>query len=230
MSRPPRTTIPPRYTTALPLAGHGHRVIDIRNGYTLTERTYADTARLAAKELNTFFPPPAAIAAVRALDDAQTGPAAHVLRSLRRYGYNWALEQCDAITLHSYRELTALKMAGYLNMVWSPQGKPFYVAPARYQALPIVFRHDTDEMIPTVPESELGRRRERLAAMPSKERYSPCELHGINTGKCAICGPVEAWECEWGTCWANAVTISTGRPMCERCAPLLNPKLSAARV
>ncbi|MFE7759389.1 hypothetical protein [Streptomyces sp. NPDC057429] len=223
MARLRRTTIPPRYTTAPPLAGHGHRVVDTRNGYTLTERPSVETARLAAGELNTS--PRAAVNAVRALDDAQTGPAAHVLRSLRRYGYHWALEQREANILHRYWELKELTEAGHLAMVWSLQGKPFYVTPERYQALPIVFLEDTGKKFPAVPESELGRRRERLEAMPSKERYSPCELHGINTGKCAICMPVEAWECDWGTCWANSVTVIEGRPMCERCAPSMDSRL-----
>ncbi|GHB30859.1 MULTISPECIES: hypothetical protein [Streptomyces] len=225
MARLPRTTVPPRYSTALPLlAGHGHRVVDTRSGYTLTERPDADAARLAAEEFNTS--PRAAVNAVRALDEAQSGPAAHVLRSLRRYGYQWALEQREAVTLHSYHELAGLIEAGHLAMVWSIQGRPFYVTPERFRDLPTVFlEEDTGNEFPSVPESELDRRRARLEAMPSKERYSPCELHGINTGKCAICRPVEEWQCDWGTCWANAVTRIEGRQMCERCAPSMDSRL-----
>ncbi|MFF4248980.1 hypothetical protein ACFYY2_31565 [Streptomyces sp. NPDC001822] len=127
MARLPKVTIQPRYTTASPLAGHGHRIVDTRSGYTLTEHPDADAARLTAEEFNTS--PLAAINAVRALDDTQSGPAAHVLRSLRRYGYNWALEERDARTLHRFWELDELTEAGHLTMVWSTEGKPFYVAP-----------------------------------------------------------------------------------------------------
>ncbi|MFB8026899.1 MULTISPECIES: hypothetical protein [unclassified Streptomyces] len=224
MSRLPKATIPPLYITAPPLTGHGYRIVDTRSGYTLAEHPDADAARLTAEEFNTS--PRAAVNAVRALDEAQSGPAAHVRRNLRRYGYKWALEQCEAITLHSFGELTTLTEAGHLSMVWSIEGKPFYVTPERYRALPIVILPDDGgEKFPRAPESELDRRRARLEAMPPKVRYSPCELHGIGTGKCAICGPVEDWQCDWGGCWANAVTKISGRSMCERCAPSMDHRL-----
>ncbi|MFF9690423.1 hypothetical protein [Streptomyces sp. NPDC014623] len=226
MARLPKVTIQPRYTTASPLAGHGHRIVDTRSGYTLTERPDAAAAQLTAEEFNTS--PSAAINAVRALDNTQSGPAAHVLRSLRRYGYQWALEERDARTLHRFWELDELTEAGHLTMVWSTEGKPFYVAPQRYQALPIGILEDSGKKYPCVPESELGRRRVLLEAIPLKERYALCELHGIATGRCAICMPREEWECDWGTCWANAVTVIKGRPMCERCAPMMDHRLYLA--
>jgi hypothetical protein len=113
---------------------------------------------------------------------------------------------------------------------------PFYITPERYQELrdlPITFQHDTGGMIPTVPAAELARRCERLEAMRDRARYALCELHGVGTGNCPICAPVEDFECDWGGCRANVVTRliwrGSGRSVCEIHAPALVPSLFPAR-
>lgn len=213
----------PRYVTTT--ANDRHQVADRFHGYALSTHDDPDTARRTAELLNTT--PAAACAAVRALDAAQTGPAAEVRRSLRRYGYRWALQQGDAIALHGYHQLTELTAGQHLAMVWTPAGMPYYVTPERFAQLPIRWVDDEREIIPTAPAAELTRYRERLMAMPPHKRHQLCELHGLATGWCLICGPGEAWECDWGTCRANAVTTSAGRPLCERCAPILSPGMAA---
>jgi beta-phosphoglucomutase-like phosphatase (HAD superfamily) len=98
MPRTARTlTAAPHYVTAS--TGGRHQVTDRVNGYALSEHADPDAADRAAQLLNTD--PAAAVAAVRALDDTQTGPAAHVRRTLRRYGYRWSLIQSEATGLHS---------------------------------------------------------------------------------------------------------------------------------
>lgn len=205
---------PPHYLTAE--TGTVHQVTDRLNGYTVSEHLTTEAAETAARQLNTD--PAAAIAAARALDDAQTGPAAEIRRSLRRYGYRWALVQSSAVDLHRYSELTALTEAGLLAMVWSHQGTPYYTTPERFSELSLTYVDDGGKQFPTAVASELTRRRERLLAMSDRLRYMPCEDHGIATGRCAICGPVEEWECDWGSCRANAVTRVAGQRACEQCA------------
>jgi hypothetical protein len=233
MPRAARTlTAAPHYVTAS--TGGRHQVTDRLNGHALSEHANPQAAERAAQLLNTD--PAAALAAVRALDDAQTGPAAHVRRTLRRYGYRWALVQSEATDRHSYHELTDLTAAGHLVMVWSTQGLPFYLTPERYQELrdlPTTFQYDTREMIPTAPAAELGRRYERLEAMRDRARYALCELHNVGTGNCPICAPVEDFECDRGGCRANVVTrvsfAGSSRNVCELHAPALAPSLLPAR-
>ncbi|WP_433573736.1 hypothetical protein [Streptomyces sp. CA-251247] len=203
---------PPQYLTAT--GGTGHQVTDRLNGYTLTEYATAQEAEAAVELLNTD--PVAALAAVRTLDEAQSGPAATARRMLRRYGYNWCLEQRYAIDLHSHSELSELITAGHLAMVWSHRGLPFYTTPERYRELNIVFQYDTGEMIPTAVESTLQRRPIRLHAMPDHLRNAQCETHAYSVGRC--CPPIEEWECSWGYCGSNAVTKIARRRVCERCA------------
>ncbi|MET7621961.1 hypothetical protein [Streptomyces sp. NPDC005408] len=203
---------PPQYLTTQ--TGTGHQVTDRLNGYPLSEHPTAEAAQAAAEQLNTD--PAAAIAAARALDDEQTGPAADVRRLLRRYGYGWCLVQSDAAALHSRYQLREYLEAGHLVMVWSHRGLPFYTTPERYRELRIVFQEDERELIPTAVESTLQRHRERLNAMPRSQRYAVCETHAYSVGHC--CPPREEWECDWGGCSANAVTKIAGRPVCEGCA------------
>jgi hypothetical protein len=231
MPRTARTvTAAPHYVATA--TGGRHQVTDRVNGYALSEHADPEAADRAAQLLNTD--PAAAVAAVRALDQAQTGPAADARRTLRRYGYRWALVQSEAENRRC--EMAALTAAGHLVMVWSRQGLPFYVTPERYRELrdlPITFQFDTGEMIPTVPAAELSRRNERLEAMRDRERYALCELHNVGTGNCPLCAPVEDFECDWGGCRANVVTrvsfSGSSRSVCEIHAPALVPSLFPAR-
>ncbi|MGW2841932.1 hypothetical protein ACWCWD_29605 [Streptomyces sp. NPDC001493] len=214
---------PPQYLTAP--VGIGLQVVDQLHGYALSEPTSAEDAQAVADELNRS--PEAVLTAVHALDKTLVGPAAEVLRSMRRYGYRWSLDERAAADLHGYQKLEKLAAVGHLAMVWSLQGAAFFVTPERYRELEAAFRYDSDGR-PRVPASQLGRRRQQLEAMADRERYSPCELHGISTGSCGICGPKEAWQCDWGACWANAVTVCGQRRMCERDALHWYPKMHAA--
>lgn len=190
-------------------------VLDQLNGYVVSTH---DTHVATVKRADQLSADPAeAVAAVRKMDAAMSGPAADVYRMLRRYGYHRAVIQSDARQFFSYYTLTKLTEAGHLVMVWSEEGLPYYTTPVRFDTLTITFQSDRGELIPTAPDRELQRRREALAAMPSHIRRARCE-HGLQTGDCGICGPVEAWECDWGTCRANAVTRCAGRRVCEECA------------
>src|SRR3977135_2873001 len=93
MPRPARRiTAAPHYVATA--TGGRHQVTDRVNGYALSEHADPQAADRAAQLLNTD--PPPAVAAVRPLDDAQPGPAADARRTLRRYGYRWALVQNEA--------------------------------------------------------------------------------------------------------------------------------------
>jgi beta-phosphoglucomutase-like phosphatase (HAD superfamily) len=74
-----RVTAAPHYVATA--TGGRHQVTDRVNGYALSEHADPQAADRAAQLLNTD--PAAAVAAVRALDDAQTGPAADARRAAR---------------------------------------------------------------------------------------------------------------------------------------------------
>lgn len=79
--------------------GHegAHHVVDQLHGYALSSHTTRPAAEDAARE--PACNPTAAIAAVEALDAAQSGPAATERRILRRYGYAWSLRQDEMLSL-----------------------------------------------------------------------------------------------------------------------------------
>jgi hypothetical protein len=212
-----RTVNAPQYTAVVM---NGMPVVyDRINGYALSHHPSAEEAQRAAAGMNST--PAAAIAAVCALDESQTGPAAEFRRLLRRYGYGWAMETRDAAALVASFRTKEMARKGSIVMVWSSKGLPYYTTPERYSELPITFVQGAGDTFPTAPLAMVGRRFERLEAMPPRKRFELCEDHGLQTGTCAICRPKEPWECDYGTCWANAVTVISGRRTCERCAPAM---------
>ncbi|MFD3923050.1 hypothetical protein [Streptomyces sp. NPDC058595] len=206
-----RTQAPPlpRYEVT-PADDGGHHVVDRRHGYALTRHPTASEAGQFARVLASSRT--VAVAAVRALDAAQTGPAADVRRTLRRYGYRWALAENGARARHREGHLTELVESGHLSRVWSSVGHPFYCTPERFTELSATWRTYEGGRYPTAPLSELERDRLALGGLPERKRYAPCDLHGITLWACLLCGPRESWECQWGECVANAVTSE-----CERC-------------
>ncbi|MGX4695125.1 hypothetical protein [Streptomyces sp. JNUCC 63] len=190
-----------------------HQVVDQLHGYALSSHTTSPDAEAAARELASN--PAAAVAAVEALDAAQSGPAAAERRILRRYGYAWSLRQDEMLSLlreFSHHRLEALISDGHLAMVFSPAGQPFYTTPERFEQLSPRWIRDGEESFPAADLARLQRPRPALETLPERKRWEPCELHGITLGRCLICGPRERFECQWGECTANAVTA-----YCERC-------------
>ncbi|MFD8078983.1 hypothetical protein ACFV3E_40790 [Streptomyces sp. NPDC059718] len=221
MPRSSRTapTPAPQYVTAR--VGDMHHVQDRINGYSLSRHSTPAEAERAAGDLNAS--PAAALAAVTLLDAGQTGPAADFRRTLRRFGYAWSLEQCDAFELCSPYALADLVSTGHVRMVWSSQGAPFYTTPERFRRLQVIFHAAEDgDVYPMTPAMALTRRRVRLAAMSDADRRNPCEDHGIAGGRCALCRPREEWECDFAGCSRNAITrvttFGSSRPACAQCA------------
>ncbi|WP_438306579.1 hypothetical protein ACSHXN_43890 (plasmid) [Streptomyces sp. HUAS TT11] len=191
-----------------------HQVVDQLHGYALSSHTTHAAAEDTAQELASN--PTAAIAAVEALDAAQTGPAATERRILRRYGYAWSLRQDEMLSLlgeFSYHRLEALVSTGHLTVVFSPVGQPFYTTPERFDQLSPRWIGDGQESFPAVDRARLERPRPALKALSERRRRELCELHGIALWRCMLCGPREQFECQWGACTANAVTT-----YCEQCA------------
>ncbi|MDQ0994812.1 hypothetical protein [Streptomyces sp. V3I7] len=190
-----------------------HQVVDQLHGYALTRHETGAEAESAARQMASD--PGAAVAAVQALDAAQTGPAADERRMLRRYGYAWSLRQDEMLSLlpeFSFHRLESLIADGHLAMVWSPAGMPFYCTPERFEQLPLrVIRDDSGEFA-AADLRLLERHRPALELVPHRQRYRPCEFHGVAFVRCMLCGPRERFECQWGGCTANAVTA-----YCERC-------------
>jgi hypothetical protein len=187
--------------------------VDQLHGYALSSRTTRAAAADTARELTSS--PTAAVAAVEELDASQTGPAAAERRILRRYGYAWSLRQDEMLSLareFSHHRLETLISRGHLAMVLSPAGQPFYTTPERYEQLAPHRVRDGDESFPAADLARLERPRPALELLPKRQRYQPCELHGIALWRCLICGPRERFECQWGECTANTVTT-----YCERC-------------
>ncbi|MFF8674209.1 hypothetical protein [Streptomyces sp. NPDC015242] len=214
MSRHHRPKSPVRYAAA-EHAG-AHQVVDQLHGYALSSHTTREAAEAAAREL--AADPAAAIAAVEALDAAQSGPAAAERRILRRYGYAWSVRQDEMLDLmreFSYRRLETLVCAGHLALVFSPAGQPYYTTPERFEQLSPRWIRDGQESFPAAELSRLERPRPARQALPPRERYAPCELHGITLWRCMLCGPRENFECQWGACTANRITA-----YCEQCARL----------
>lgn len=191
-----------------------HQVVDQLHGYALSTHTAHPAAEAAARELASD--PAAAIAAVEAVDAAQSGPAAVERKILRRYGYAWSLRQDEMLSLmreFSHHRLEALVAGGHLAMVFSPAGQPFYTTPERFAHLSPRWLRDGNESFPAADLACLERRRPVLELMHQHKRRELCELHGIALGGCLVCGPRERFECQWGECTANRVTV-----YCERCA------------
>ncbi|MFI1769097.1 hypothetical protein ACH41H_44695 [Streptomyces sp. NPDC020800] len=203
----------PPYTVVA--AADVHQVVDSRHGYALAE--HPDRAAAAEQARHLAADPTAAVAAVRALDTEQNGPAADARRILRRYGYRWALVESAMRDLRPYetdlseRELAQLLADGHLVMVWDLQGLPFYTTPERYAELDLTWIEDEGERFPAVPLAELQRPTPRLD-LARAARREVCD-HGLTSHRCALCGPREAYECQWATCTANAVANG----VCERC-------------
>ncbi|MFJ8364510.1 hypothetical protein [Streptomyces sp. NPDC093984] len=201
------------------VAGHegAHQVMDRLHGYApLSSHTTRPAAEAAARELASN--PTAAIAAVEALDAAQSGPATTERRILRRYGYAWSLRQDEMLSLtreFSHRRLDTLVSDGHLAMVFTPAGHPYYTTPERFDELSPRWVRDGDESFPAAEPARLERPRPALELLPHRKRWELCELHGIALGRCLLCGPREAFECQWGECTANRVTA-----YCERCVRL----------
>ncbi|GAA2917544.1 hypothetical protein GCM10010478_16730 [Streptomyces erythrogriseus] len=171
--------------------------MDQLHGYTLSSHTTRPAAEDAARELASN--PTAAIAAVEALDAAQSGPAATERRILRRYGYAWSLRQDEMLSLmreFSHRRLETLVSNGHLSTVFTPAGQPYYTTPERFDELSPRWVRDGDESFPATEPDRLERPRPAL-------------------GRCLLCGPREDFECQWGECTANRVTA-----YCERCVRL----------
>lgn len=190
--------------------------MDQLHEYALSSHTTRPGAEAAARELASN--PTAAIAAVEALDAAQSGPAATERRILRRYGYAWSLRQDEMLSLmreFSHRCLEALVSDGHLAMVFSPVGQPYYTTPERFDQLSPRWIRDGEESFPASDPARLERPHPALEALPERKRRELCELHGIALWRCLLCGPREAFECHWGGCTANRVTA-----YCERCARL----------
>ncbi|MGW5657192.1 hypothetical protein [Streptomyces humi] len=209
--RPSQPQPPARYAVTGPQGAH--QVVDQLHGYTLSTHATLAAAESAAREL--LSSPAAAVAAVEALDAAQSGPAAAVRRILRRYGYTWSLRQDEMLSVargFSYHSLEALLQEGHLAMVFSPAGQPFYCTPERFEQLSPRQVQDGAESFPAADVAALERRRPRLELLSWRQRMEPCELHGIALGQCLPCGPREDFECQWGDCTANRVTA-----YCERC-------------
>ncbi|MFD7556502.1 hypothetical protein ACFV9E_18430 [Streptomyces sp. NPDC059835] len=196
-------------------AAGGFRVVDSRHGYALAE--HETEAAAVVRALQLAEDPDVAVAAVRALDAAQCGPAADARRILRRYGYRWALVESDMRELRPYEsdlsdtDLADLLAEGHLVMVWDLRGLPFYTTPERYAELELTWIEDEGERFPAAPLAELQRPTPRLD-LAREGRREVCD-HGLAMYRCALCGPREAYECQWGTCTANAVA----RGVCERC-------------
>ncbi|CAL9328028.1 hypothetical protein [Streptomyces griseoflavus] len=191
-----------------------HQVVDQLHGYALSSHTAPEAAEAAARELATD--PAVAVVAVEELDAAQGGPAAAERRILRRFGYAWSLRQDEMLGLlreFSHRRLEALVSAGHLALVFSPVGQPYYTTPERFEQLSPRQVRDGEVSFPAADFRRLERPRPALEALPQRERYQPCELHGIALWRCLLCGPRERFECQWGECTANRVTI-----YCEQCA------------
>ncbi|WP_371647777.1 MULTISPECIES: hypothetical protein [unclassified Streptomyces] len=210
---PRRRAQPPvRYT----VAEHGgvHEVVDTLHGYALSSHATRPAAEAAAREVASS--PTAAVAAVEALDMAQSGPAAAERRILRRYGYAWSLRRDEMLSLtreSSHRRLEALVRDGHLAMVFSPACQPFSTTPERFGQLSPRWVRDADVSFPVADLARLERERPALKALPERACWEPCELHGIVLRRCLLCGPREAFECRWGECTANRITA-----YCERCA------------
>ncbi|MEV5358176.1 hypothetical protein [Streptomyces sp. NPDC052693] len=212
MPRHHRPKPPVRYATA-ERAG-AHQVVDQLHGYALSSHTTPEAAEAAAREL--AADPAAAIAAVEALDAAQSGPAAAERRILRRYGYAWSLRQDEMLDLmpeFDYHRLEALVSAGHLALVFSRAGQPYYTTPERYKQLSPRWIRDGQESFPAAELNRLERPRPAREALPRRERYTPCELHNITLWRCMLCAPRERFECKWGACTANRITV-----YCEQCA------------
>ncbi|MGW4102017.1 hypothetical protein [Streptomyces sp. NPDC004976] len=181
-----------------------HQVVDQLHGYAPSSHSAREAAEAAARDL--AADPGAAIAAVEALDAAQGGPAAAERRVLRRFGYGLMRE-------FSHHRLEALVSTGHLALVFSRAGQPYYTTPERFEQLSPHWVRDGEESLPATDLSRLERPRPALEALPQRERYQPCELHGITLWRCLLCGPREQFECQWGECTANRVTA-----YCEQCA------------
>lgn len=198
--------------------GHegAHQVVDQLHGYALSSHTTRPAAEDAAREL--ACNPTAAIAAVEALDAAQSGPAATERRILRRYGYAWSLRQDEMLSLmreFSHSRLETLVSNGHLSTVFTPAGQPYYTTPERFDELSPRWVRDGYESFPAAEPARLERPRPALELLPQRKRWELCELHGIAHGRCLLCGPREDFECQWGECTANRVTA-----YCERCVRL----------
>ncbi|MGW2492389.1 hypothetical protein ACWCV9_34995 [Streptomyces sp. NPDC001606] len=190
--------------------------MDQLHGYTLSSHTTRPAAEDAARELASN--PTAAIAAVEALDAAQSGPAATERHILRRYGYAWSLRQDEMLSImreFSHRRLETLVSNGHLSTVFTPAGQPYYTTPERFDELSPRWVRDGDESFPAAEPARLERPRPALELRPQRKRWELCELHGIALGRCLLCGPREDFECQWGECTANRVTA-----YCERCVRL----------
>ncbi|MGW5136798.1 hypothetical protein [Streptomyces sp. NPDC004135] len=212
MPRPHRSQPPVRYAAAEHEGAH--QVVDQLHGYALSSHTTPEAAEAAARKLTDD--PAAAIAAVEALDAAQSGPAAAERRILRRYGYAWSVRQDEMLDLmreFGYRRLETLVSAGHLALVFSPAGQPYYTTPERFEQLSPRWIRDGQESFPAAELSRLERPRPARQALPRRERYAPCELHGITLWRCMLCAPRENFECQWGACTANRITA-----YCEQCA------------
>jgi len=212
----PRRRTQPQRPVRYAVTEHGgrHQVVDQIHGYALSSHTARTAAEEAARELASN--PTASLAAAEELDAAQRGPAATERRILRRYGYAWSLRQDEMLSLmreFSHRRLETLISDGHLAMVFSPPGQPFYTTPERYEQLSPRWVPDGDESFPVADLARLERPRPALELLPARQRYQPCEMHGITLWRCLICGPRERFECQWGECTANRITA-----YCERCA------------
>ncbi|WP_234439957.1 hypothetical protein [Streptomyces bicolor] len=64
-------------------------------------------------------------------------------------------------------------------MVFSQAGLPFYTMPERYAQLAPRWIRDGDESFPAADLARLERPCPALELLPARERYEPCELHGI---------------------------------------------------
>ncbi|MGY1583939.1 hypothetical protein [Streptomyces sp. MN13] len=209
-----RHQLPVRYAVAE--QNGAHQVVDQLHGYTLSAHTTRSAAEAAARELASD--PAAAVAAVEAVDAAQSGPAAAERRILRRYGYAWSLRQDEMFSLmreFSHHRLETLVSDGHLAMVFTPAGQPYYTTPERFDQLSPRWVRDGDEAFPAAEPARLERPRPALELLPQRRRRELCELHGITLWRCLLCGPREDFECQWGECTANRVTA-----YCERCVRL----------
>ncbi|GAA3087640.1 hypothetical protein GCM10020000_88100 [Streptomyces olivoverticillatus] len=211
MSTRARVSAPAAPYTAVPADGGGHQVLDARHGYVLA--VHATMAAAGGHARHLAADPAAAVAAVRALDAAQTGPAAAARRLLRRYGYHWTLVESAMRELRpAGTDLARLRAEGHLKMVWDLRGLPFYTTPERYAELDVTYPHSGGERFPAVPLAGLQRPTPRLD-LARAARHEVCD-HGLAVWRCALCGPREEYECRWGTCTANAVA----QGVCERCS------------
>ncbi|TLQ39464.1 hypothetical protein [Streptomyces marianii] len=92
------------------------------------------------------------------------------------------------------------------------KGLPFYTTPERYAELDVIFINDDGDGFPAVPLADLQRPTPRLDLARLAAPRAVCD-HGLTAWRCALCGPREAYECQWGTCAANTVALG----VCERC-------------